>query len=286
VLARVIGFVLVGALFAAAAAMSSVSDPARIVPWNKIGDIGFGMSHAVVEYRYGSPINGNPPRNTIIWKYQGVGVIQVLYDDTDRVEALATDSPEYTTASGIKVGMRIPLGKCYRVKGACQYRWHGFVWRDNLNFAGGRHHTFEWDWSGPSGSGTSRATVQLMIGSNGAVSEIWLARYLHCSWGDTTASTCKQPKSPPTPPPPAGLRYCRRPVTGGGFLAASPNVDCTTARRIETKVFSPACIGRTRCDAYGFTCLAVWDGRYDRPFTYTHHAACQTGKRRVEMDEG
>jgi hypothetical protein len=86
--------------------------------------------------------------------------------------------------------------------------------------------------------------------------------------------------------PGPGLRYCKRPGGPGNYLAASPNVSCTTARKVEVKVFSQSCIKRTRCYAYGFKCLAFWDGRYDRPFSYTSHAICRAGARRVEMDEG
>ncbi len=83
-----------------------------------------------------------------------------------------------------------------------------------------------------------------------------------------------------------GLRYCKRPGGPGNYLAASPSVSCSTARKVEAKVFSSACVNRTRCLAYRFTCLAYWDGRYDRPFSYTSHAICRSGTRRIEMDEG
>ena len=86
--------------------------------------------------------------------------------------------------------------------------------------------------------------------------------------------------------PGPGLRYCKRPGGPGNFLAASPSVSCVTARKVEARVFSQACINRTRCYAYRFTCLAVWDGRYDRPFSYTSHAICRSGGRRIVMDEG
>src|SRR5438876_849160 len=109
---------------------------------------------------YGRAINGNPPRDTIIWRYRGRGVIGVTFDANGNVDSLETESAEYATRSGIRVGMRIPLGPCHPVTGKCQYRWNGF------------------------------------------------------------------------------------------------------------------------------TCLAFWDGRYDRPFTYTHHAICREGALRIEMDEG
>jgi len=86
--------------------------------------------------------------------------------------------------------------------------------------------------------------------------------------------------------PGPGLRYCKRPGGPGNYLAASPNVSCALARKVEAKVISPSCYSRTRCVAYGFVCLAYWDGRYDRPFSYAHHAICRAGARRIEMDEG
>jgi hypothetical protein len=86
--------------------------------------------------------------------------------------------------------------------------------------------------------------------------------------------------------PGPGLRYCKRPGGPGNFLAASPSVSCSTARKVEVRVFSQACVNRTRCHAYRFTCLAFWDGRYDRPFSYTSHAICRSGARRIVMDEG
>jgi hypothetical protein len=80
--------------------------------------------------------------------------------------------------------------------------------------------------------------------------------------------------------------YCRRPDNSGAELSATGNVPCTTARNVEAHVFSARCVRRNRCLAAGFTCLAFWDGRYDRPFDFTHHAICHDGKRRIVMDEG
>src|ERR1700680_2827051 len=77
-----------------------------------------------------------------------------------------------------------------------------------------------------------------------------------------------------------GLRYCERPGGPGNFLAASPSVSCRTARHVAARVFSSACANRNRCGAYGFTCLALWEDRYDRPFSYPHHAVCRSGNRR------
>jgi hypothetical protein len=80
--------------------------------------------------------------------------------------------------------------------------------------------------------------------------------------------------------------YCRRPDNSGAELSATGNVACTAARSVEAHVFSARCVRRNRCLAAGFTCLAFWDGRYDRPFDFTHHAICHDGRRRIAMDEG
>jgi hypothetical protein len=84
----------------------------------------------------------------------------------------------------------------------------------------------------------------------------------------------------------AHLSYCRRPDNSGAELSATGDVPCATARTAESEVFSQRCGRSNRCLAVGFTCLAFWDGRYDRPFEYTHHAICHDRKRRIVMDEG
>jgi hypothetical protein len=281
--ARLVAVIALAVLTTSAAASARVVDPPRIVPWHEIGNIGLGMSHKRVERMYGRAINGNPPRDTIIWRYQGRGVIGVTFDANGNVDSLETESAEYATRSGIRVGMRIPLGPCHPVTGKCQYRWNGFTFQ-----SGGGQQYRQWDRTAAFGDGPVRVNAQLWLGSDGRVNEIDLTRYFHCSWGDVVATTCKKPPPPPPPqpPPPVGLRYCHRPGGPGNFLAASPSVPCTTARKVEAKVFSTVCVQRTRCDGYGFTCLAFWDGRYDRPFTYTHHAICRDGALRIEMDEG
>lgn len=68
-------------------------------------------------------------------------------------------------------------------------------------------------------------------------------------------------------------RYCERPNPNAS-LAASAGVSCATAKAIRKKLLSPACFTRTRCTALGFRCVAYWDGRFDRPFTYSHYAIC------------
>jgi hypothetical protein len=265
------------------ASSTTTVDPPRIVPWHEIGNIGLGMSHARVERMYGRAINGNPPRETIDWQYRGRGVITVDYDANGHVEDLSTTSPSYSTRSGIHVGMRIPLGPCHRVAGRCVHRWHGFTFDDS----GGKQFR-EWFRIARFGRGPIRVNVQLGLGPNGAVSQIWLSQYLHCSWADIVATSCKKPAPLPVPPPPTGLRWCRAPNGPGAFLAASPEVSCHTAHDVEAGVFSERCWNRTRCETGGFTCIAIWDGRTDRPFSFTHHADCRDadGDGRVEMDEG
>lgn len=262
---------------------ATAADPPRIVPWHEIGNIGLGMSHARVERMYGRAINGNPPRETIDWEYRGRGVITVDYDANGHVEDLSTASPAYSTPSGIHVGMRIPLGPCHRVAGHCEHRWHGFTYTN----AGGKQFG-EWDRVATFGRGPIRVFVQLFVGGGSTVSEISLDQYLHCSWADIVATSCKKPPPLPVPPPPPGLRWCRVPSGPGAFLAASPGVPCRTARAVEAGVFSNRCGNRTRCDTHGFTCIAIWDGRTDRPFSFTHHADCrdEDGDARVVMDEG
>ncbi len=279
--ARLIALGLLAIFTGAAGASTHAIDPPRIVPWHEIGNIGLGMSRQRVEHTYGKAINGSPPRDSTIWRYRGRGVIGVDYDANGNVDGLDTTSPQYATRSGIHVGMRIPLGPCHRVAGTCHHRWNGFTFN-----SGGGPHYHEWQRTATLGRGPVRVAVQLMLGDDGAVQELWLGRYLHCSWGDVVATTCKRPPPPHQPPAPTGLRYCRRPGGPGNFLAASPRVRCSTALKVETRVFSSACVERTRCNAYGFTCLALWDNRYDRPFSYTHHAVCRDGALRIEIDEG
>ena len=85
--------VLVAALAATpSAAAPHAGDPPRIVPWHLIGNVGFGMTHERVERMYGRAINGNPPRDTIVWQYRGRGVISVIYDERGYVDDISTSS--------------------------------------------------------------------------------------------------------------------------------------------------------------------------------------------------
>jgi len=90
-------------------------------------------------------------------------------------------------------------------------------------------------------------------------------------------------------PGPAGARhtrYCEKPGGPGNFLAASPDVTCAAAHKVIARVFSPACVHKTRCAAYGFRCVAYWSGGFDQPFSYTNHAVCNDRWRWIFYDGG
>jgi hypothetical protein len=184
--------VALAALAAAGAARPTTTDPPRIVPWHEIGNVGIGMSHTRVEYVYGPPVNGNPPRLSIVWEYRGRGVIGVLYDRQANVEGLDTTSPAYATRGAIHVGIRIPLGRCHRVTRKCEFRWRGFALRED-EVAAGRGFRRAYEWDRIARFGRYSVAVQLFVGDDGRVSEISLSRFLHCSWGDAAATTCKPP---------------------------------------------------------------------------------------------
>lgn len=80
-------------------------------------------------------------------------------------------------------------------------------------------------------------------------------------------------------------RFCDKPDNAGAFLAVSPGVTCATAQRVKQKLIG-ACYTRSRCVAKGFRCVAYWDGRFDRPFEFTHHALCVNGWRWILWDGG
>jgi hypothetical protein len=104
---------------------------------------------------------------------------------------------------------------------------------------------------------------------------------------------------PPPGPPPSpeasldGLRQCERPNRVGAFLAASPSVSCRTAGVVRARLFgrgyfstrSTPCENRTYCVVMGFRCYGRYAGRL-RPFSYTHHASCRAGHRRIVVDIG
>jgi hypothetical protein len=81
-------------------------------------------------------------------------------------------------------------------------------------------------------------------------------------------------------------RYCERPGGPGNFLAATSDVTCATAKMIASKLYSAACRDRNRCTVDGFSCIAYWDGRFDRSFSFTNHGVCHDGRRWIEFDLG
>ena len=86
-----------------------------------------------------------------------------------------------------------------------------------------------------------------------------------------------------------GLRYCERPGLAGNFLAASPNVSCRTARRVERRLFKDPCQSRTFCFVLGFGCHSRQPGaRHADPFFISHHATCRSPSksRRIVLDIG
>ncbi len=85
--------------------------------------------------------------------------------------------------------------------------------------------------------------------------------------------------------PAAHSVYCERPDNAGAFPAASPGVPCGTARGV-VRTLRSTCWNRNRCVVDGFRCIAEWDGRFDRPFFFTHHALCNSGWRWIEWDGG
>ena len=80
-------------------------------------------------------------------------------------------------------------------------------------------------------------------------------------------------------------RYCTKPDNAGAFLAASAGVTCATATKVVQYV-DAACGRRTTCAADGFRCVAYWNGRFDRPFDYTHHGLCSRGWQWIVWDGG
>ena len=81
------------------------------------------------------------------------------------------------------------------------------------------------------------------------------------------------------------LSFCRRLDNSGGELAATGDVPCATARKVEAEVFSARCSSKNRCVLFGFTCLAP-GGRYDGSFGFTNAAICHDGARRIVIGGG
>lgn len=141
----------------ATSAASATSDPARIVPWHQIGNIGLGMSKERVEYGYG------PADRYGQYAVPG-GWLMVNYD-TRGVSGIATNSRRYRTASGLGVGTRIPLGPCHKTAtSSCERRWNGFVY----------YPSFAHSWRLDVRRGKRMVTVQLPV-ARGVVTQVSIA---------------------------------------------------------------------------------------------------------------
>ena len=261
-------------------AASHAGDPPRIVPWHLIGNIGLGMSRGRVERLYGRGAVAMPLRDAPAWVYRGRGAIRVEYDLEGDVSAVETTSPAYASRSGIHVGLRLPPRLCGLVNYRCKHGWHGFTYESDYN-----------DWERVSKRGRYlRWYVELELGAHNAVRRIALTRYLQCPRGEyEIRNACRKAPRGADPlfyyPPPPGLRFCVFPGGPGDFLAASPAVRCAVASEVESGI-SP-CYTKTHCTVKRFRCIAEWAGRYDQPFSFTHHAICvRDARRRVVWDGG
>jgi len=262
------------------AASSSHADPPRIVPWHLIGNVGLGMSRARVERAYGRGTPATPLRDAPAWVYRGRGAIRVEYDLGGDVVTVETTSAAYASRSGIHVGLALPPRLCGFVNYRCKHTWHGFAYESDYR-----------TWERVSKGGRYvRYYVELELGARNAVRRITLARYLQCPRGEyEIRNACRKPPRGQDFrfyfPPPPGLRFCELPGGPGNFLAASPGVPCRVAAEVESKL--SMCFSKTRCTVEGFRCIAEWGGRYDLPFSYTHHAICvRDASHRVVWDGG
>jgi hypothetical protein len=263
-----------------AATARHAADPPRIVPWHLIGNIGLGMSRSRVERMYGRGTVATPLRDAPAWVYRGRGAIRIEYDLGGDVAAVETASPAYASRSGIHVGRVLPPRLCGFVNYRCKHAWRGFTYDSDYR---------TWERASKVGRFV-RYGVDLELGARAAVRRIALTRYLQCPRGEyEIRNACREP--PPGQdfrfyfPAPAGLRFCEVPGGPGNFLAASPAVPCRVAADVESKI--SACIEKTRCKVDGFRCIAEWAGRYNQPFSYTHHAICvRDANNRVVWDGG
>lgn len=80
-------------------------------------------------------------------------------------------------------------------------------------------------------------------------------------------------------------RYCQKPDPNAS-LAVSAGVSCAVAAKIKHFLISPPCFAHLRCTSAGFRCVAYWDGRFDRPFAYSHYALCNDRWRWVVWNGG
>ena len=262
------------------AAAPHATDPPRIAPWHLIGNIGLGMSRARVEQLYGRGSVASPLRDAPAWLYRGRGAIRVEYDLNGDVAAVETTSPSYVSRSGIHVGLALPPRLCHLVNYRCKRAWRGFTYDSDYR-----------TWERVSKHGRYlRYNVELELGAHDIVRRIALTRYLQCPRGKfAVRNACRRPPRGADSrfyfAPPSGLRFCEFPGGPGDFLAASPAVPCALAAEVESGIST--CFSKTRCSVDRFRCIAEWAGRYNQPFSFTHHAICVRGASdRVVWDGG
>jgi hypothetical protein len=119
------------------AGRSASSDPPRLVPWSKIGDIALGASKAGVQREYGAVGHGyhviQRYGDTVqgYYRLHGSRVIVTFYGD--RVGELDFTTPYYRTTRGFGVGSKIPLGSCHKTStNPCEHHWNGFIFGPRL----------------------------------------------------------------------------------------------------------------------------------------------------------
>ena len=94
--------VVICGLAAAGTALARSADSTSIVKWNRIGDAGMNTSRASVAAHYGA-FTGSIK----VHKTSEGGELDVIVA-RGRVVAVSADSPRYSTADGIKVGIKTP----------------------------------------------------------------------------------------------------------------------------------------------------------------------------------
>lgn len=113
---RALLFVAVCGLAVAGSALARTADSTSIAKWNRIGDLGLNTSRASVVAHYG-PFSGS----ISVHKTAEGGELDAVVV-RGRVVAVSDDSPRYSTADGIKVGVKTPSTST----------WKGFTFVKNF----------------------------------------------------------------------------------------------------------------------------------------------------------
>ncbi len=109
------GAAVAGALLAGGAGAYS-ADSTKIVPWHQIGDAGLNTTRAAVVSHYGAFTGSLAVRKAAEGGEIDVTVVR------NRVVNIAEDSARYSTADGIKVGIKTPATS----------HWKGFTFNKNF----------------------------------------------------------------------------------------------------------------------------------------------------------